>query len=154
MSSGRSSGSIVVPSPIADGRHHSRSMLQINLIRSVPDRQLTAKCFQQGGRTDVGGMGSGRTPRRGTDESTGSFVLGVKGPPGPPPRGARGPGPLTSRSGRWGELPVEVRLDTTDPAAPHLELTHETRGEPAERVAYQVRLVTTRPRYGGERWWF
>src|SRR4051795_665144 len=39
MSSGRSSGSIVVPPPIADGRHHSRSMLQINLIRSVPDRQ-------------------------------------------------------------------------------------------------------------------
>src|SRR5437868_764351 len=39
MSSGRSSGSIVVPPPIADGRHHSRSMLQINLIRSVPDRR-------------------------------------------------------------------------------------------------------------------
>src|SRR3954453_21911415 len=41
MSSGRSSGSIVVPPPIADGRHHSRSMLQINLIRTVPDRQFT-----------------------------------------------------------------------------------------------------------------
>src|SRR3954470_1845908 len=44
MSSGRSSGSIVVPPPIADGRHHSRSMLQINLMRSVPDRQLSNIC--------------------------------------------------------------------------------------------------------------
>src|SRR3954469_23310978 len=41
MSSGRSSGSIVVPPPIADGRHHSSSMLQINLIRSVLDRQYS-----------------------------------------------------------------------------------------------------------------
>src|SRR3954470_2225626 len=40
MSSGRSSGSIVISPPIADGRHHSRSMLQINLIRSVLDRQF------------------------------------------------------------------------------------------------------------------
>src|SRR4051812_37527452 len=41
MSSGRSSGSIVVPPPIADGRHHSRSMFQINLIRNVTDRQFS-----------------------------------------------------------------------------------------------------------------
>jgi hypothetical protein len=102
----------------------------------------------------VGGMGSGRTPRRVTDESTGSFVLGVKGLLGRLPRGAVGGGTVTFRGGRWGELAVEVRLDTTDPAAPHLELTHETRDEPAERITYRVRLVTTRPRYGGERWWF
>src|SRR4051794_25294472 len=43
MSSGRSSGSIVISPSIADGRHHSRSMLQINLIRTVPDRQLAIK---------------------------------------------------------------------------------------------------------------
>src|SRR4051794_34383535 len=45
MSSGRSSGSIVVSPPIADGRHHSSSMLQINLIRSVLDRQYRYKTW-------------------------------------------------------------------------------------------------------------
>jgi hypothetical protein len=102
----------------------------------------------------VGGMGSGRPRRRVTDESTGSFVLGVKGLLGRLPRGAVGRGTVTFRSGRWGELAVEVRVDTTDPAAPHLELTHDTRDEPTERIGYRVRLATTRPRYGGERWWF
>ena len=102
----------------------------------------------------MGGMGSGRTPRRVTDESTGSFVLGVKGLLGRLPRGAVGRGTVTFRSGRWGELAVEVRVDTTDPAAPYLELSHETRDEPTERIEYRVRLVTTRPRYGGERRWF
>src|SRR3982751_1262052 len=99
-------------------------------------------------------MGSGRPRRRVTDESTGSFVLGAKGLLDRLPRGAVGRGTVTFRGGRWGELPVEVRLDTADPAAPYLELTHETRDEPAERIKYQVRLATTRPRYGGERWWF
>ena len=102
----------------------------------------------------MGGMGSGRTRRRVTDESTGSFVLGVKGLLGRLPRSAVGGGTVTFRSSRWGELAVEVRLDTTDPAAPYLELTHETRDEPAERITYRVGLATTRPRYGGERWWF
>jgi hypothetical protein len=102
----------------------------------------------------VGGIGSGRTRRRVTDGSTGSFVLSVKGLLGRLPRGAVVGGTVTFRSSRWGELAVEVRLDTTDPAAPYLELTHDTRDEPAERIKYQVRLTTTRPRYGGERWWF
>ena len=102
----------------------------------------------------MGGFGSGRTRRRVTDESTGSFVLSVKGLLGRLPRGAVGGGTVTFRGGRWGELAVEVRLDTTDPAAPYMELTHETRDEPAQRITYQVRLTTTRPRYGGERWWF
>src|SRR5690349_14626979 len=99
-------------------------------------------------------MGSGRTRRRVTDESTGSFVLSVKGLLGRLPRGAVVGGTVTFRSSRWGELAVEVRGDTSDPAAPYLELTHETRDGSEERVAYRVRLATTRPRYGGERWWF
>src|SRR4051794_18992483 len=47
MSSGRSSGSIVISPPIADERHHSRPMLQINLIRSVPDRQLPFTAYPE-----------------------------------------------------------------------------------------------------------
>ncbi len=89
-----------------------------------------------------------------TDESTGSLVLGVKGLLGRLPRGAVGRGTVTFHSSRWGELAVEVRLDTTDPAAPFVELTHDTRDEATERITYRVRLTTTRPRYGGERWWF
>ena len=81
-------------------------------------------------------------------------MLSVKGLLGRFPRGAVVGGTVTFRSSRWGELAVEVRLDTTDPAAPYLELTHETRDEPTERITYRVRLATTRPRYGGERWWF
>ena len=81
-------------------------------------------------------------------------MLGAKGLLGRLPRGAVGGGTVTFRGDRWGELAVEVRLDTTDPAAPFMELTHETRDEPTQRIDYRVRLTTTRPRYGGERWWF
>ena len=51
-------------------------------------------------------------------------------------------------------FPVEVRVSTTDRAAPCVELTHGTRDGAAGRITYRVELTTTRPRYGGERWWF
>src|SRR3954470_16323238 len=66
MSPGRSSGSIVVPPPIADRRHHSSSMLQINLIRTVLDRQYIINDTRPDrlGRTSEGGVlwlrGTGR----------------------------------------------------------------------------------------------
>ena len=102
----------------------------------------------------MGGMGSGRTGGNPTDEATGSFVLSVKGLLGRFPRSAVGSGTVTFRSRWYGEFPVEVRVDTTDRAAPHVELTHATRDGAAGRIAYRVGLTTTRPRYGGERWWF
>jgi hypothetical protein len=70
------------------------------------------------------------------------------------PWGAIGTGTITFRSRWYGELPVAVRVDTTDRTAPYVELTHETRAESVRRITYQVRLATTRPRYGGVRWWF
>src|SRR4051794_22190306 len=99
-------------------------------------------------------MGSGRTGGHPTSEATGSFVFSVKGLLGRLPRDAVGGGTITFRSGRDGELPIEVRVDTTDRAAPHVELTHGTRDGAAQRITYRVGLTTTRPRYGGERWWF
>ena len=60
-------------------------------------------------------------------------------------------GTVTFRSRRYGKFPVEVRVDTTDRAAPRVELTHATRDGAAGRIAYRVGLTTTRPRYGGER---
>src|SRR4051794_34669912 len=102
----------------------------------------------------MGGMGSGRTGGNPTDEATGSFILSVKGLLGRLSWSAGGSGTVTFRS-RWhGEFPVEVRVDTTDRAVPHIELTHATRDGAAGRITYRVGLTTTRPRYGGERWWF
>src|SRR3954470_1722651 len=102
----------------------------------------------------MGGTGSGRTGGNPTDEATGSFVLSVKGLLGRLPWSAVGSGTVTFRS-RWhGEFPVEVRVSTTDRAAPHVELTHGTRDGATGQITYRVGLTTTRPRYGGERWWF
>src|SRR4051794_4177924 len=102
----------------------------------------------------MGGMGSGRTGGNPTDEATGSFILSVKGLLGRFPWSALGSGTVTFRSRWYGEFPVEVRVSTTDRAAPSMELTHGTRDGAAGRIAYRVGLTTTRPRYGGERWWF
>src|SRR5689334_25030767 len=99
-------------------------------------------------------MGSGRTGGNPTDEATGSFILSVKGLLGRFPWSAVGSGTITFRS-RWhGEFPVEVRVSTTDRAAPHVELTHATRDGTTGRITYRVGLTTTRPRYDSERWWF
>src|SRR3954471_20938986 len=102
----------------------------------------------------MGGTGSGRTGGHATAEGTASFVLSVKGLLGRLPWGAVGSGTITFRSSWDGELPVDVRVDTTDRAAPCVELTHEARNGSGQGVPSRVRLTTTRPRYGGERWWF
>src|SRR3954468_18946084 len=99
-------------------------------------------------------MGSGRTGGNPTDEATGSFVFSFKSLLGRLPRDAVGGGTITFRSGRYGEFPVEVHVSTTDRATPYMELTHATRDGTGGRITYRVGLTTTRPRYGGERWWF
>src|SRR3954454_18823551 len=82
----------------------------------------------------MGGMGSGRTGGNPTDETTVSFILSVKGLLGRLPWSAVGSGTVTFRS-RWhGEFPVEVRVSTTDRAAPHVELTHGTRDGATGRI--------------------
>src|SRR3954471_820216 len=99
----------------------------------------------------MGGMGSGRTGGNPTDETTVSFILSVKGLLGRLPWSAVGSGTVTFRSQWYGEFPVEVRVSTTDRAAPYTELTHGTRDGATGRITYRVGLTTTPPRYGRER---
>src|SRR4051794_23124030 len=62
MSSGRLSGSIVISPPIADRRHHSSSMLPINLIRNVLDRQFGRYLPADGGN-EASSLQEGRKDR-------------------------------------------------------------------------------------------
>jgi hypothetical protein len=64
------------------------------------------------------------------------------------------------RSGMWrwlhagtGERTASIgyQVDTTDEAAPWVRLHYSVNGTPLD---YRIRLQTTRPRYGGVRWWF
>jgi hypothetical protein len=54
------------------------------------------------------------------------------------------------------KFPVEIKIDTTDPSDPFIELTHQTRdSRERERIVRdRVRLIWTVPTYGGRRWWF
>jgi hypothetical protein len=51
---------------------------------------------------------------------------------------------------------VEVKVDTTDPSDPFIELTHQTRDDrEGDRIVRDhIRLIWTVPTYGGRRWWF
>jgi hypothetical protein len=51
---------------------------------------------------------------------------------------------------------VEVKVDTTDPSDPFIELTHQTRDDrEGDRIVRdRIRLIWTVPTYGGRRWWF
>jgi hypothetical protein len=51
---------------------------------------------------------------------------------------------------------VEVKIDSTHPSGPFIELTHQTRDwrEGDRVVRDRVRLIWTVPTYGGRRWWF
>jgi hypothetical protein len=102
----------------------------------------------------VGGFGSGwQGPRKATIEEslvlTASTLVRRK---------SLVPGAHTFGSWGWtheGEdephATIGYQADLTDPKAAWLRLHYRWRGEP---VDYRVRLVTTKPTYGGLRWWF
>ena len=66
-------------------------------------------------------------------------------------------GPWLTGPVRWTYSPggavsqLTLTTDLSDPAAPAAHLSYTLSGE---AIAYPVRLVTTRPHYGGARWWF
>ena len=102
----------------------------------------------------MGGFGSGwQGPRKATIEEslvlTASTLVRRK---------SLVPGAHTFGSWGWtheGEdephATIGYQADLTDPKAAWLRLHYRWRGEP---VDYRVRLVTTKPTYGGLRWWF
>jgi hypothetical protein len=67
------------------------------------------------------------------------------------------PGAVLTGPVRWTYSPggtvsqLTLTTDLSDPAAPAAHLSYTLGGE---AIAYPVRLVTTRPHYGGARWWF
>ena len=66
-----------------------------------------------------------------------------------PTRGVAGAGGGRARKIRYARLGYEV--DAADPDHAWLRLDYRVNGTP---VDYRVQLVTTRPTYGGQRWWF
>ncbi|MSO70980.1 MAG: hypothetical protein EXQ88_03055 [Alphaproteobacteria bacterium] len=53
-----------------------------------------------------------------------------------------------------GELSAELTFNAVDVASAYMDFSHVTRSNPEQAVRYRVRLTTTRPHYGGLRWWF
>jgi hypothetical protein len=52
---------------------------------------------------------------------------------------------------------VQYEVDTLDPSRPHVRLSYSwvwTATRQQDSAAYRVPLTTTRPRFGGLRWWF
>ena len=66
-----------------------------------------------------------------------------------PRRRARGAGPMRGRTVRT--PPYGTRQTS---ATPTMHGFGCTTGPNGEAVDYKVRLVTTKPNYGGHRWWF
>lgn len=68
-------------------------------------------------------------------------------------------GVYSTGSVRWGTQPeapwVSFAVDTLDDDRPFLTLTYRVGKDPTSPwLDYRVPLVTTRPRFGGVRWWF
>jgi hypothetical protein len=102
----------------------------------------------------VGGYGSGwQRPKRTTVEDCLVLAMGTL-----VRRQALVPGARTSGAWGWwreGEKEPFARVgyetDASDPGQAWLRLSYRVDGAP---VDYRVRLVTTRPTFGGRRWWF
>jgi hypothetical protein len=93
----------------------------------------------------------GRYGRRPTAEATRSFVLDAK-----LLKRVRA-GLFVTVNAMLGEeeFPIELTIDTRGPCAGFLELAHDSRsthGEP-KPMCYRVWLTTTRPQFGGSRYW-
>ena len=106
----------------------------------------------------MGGYGSGWTrPKKATVEEC--LVLAIttlvrKGALAPGARTQGAWGWWREGQGEGGAPPfasIGYEADLRDPGGAWLRLHYTVNGEP---VAYRVRLVTTRPTYGGLRWWF
>ena len=103
----------------------------------------------------MGGSGSGRYGGRPTGEATNSLILDIA----LLRRAGLRAGIVATISMNWtcswdGELPVELRIDARNSEAASIEVRHVTRDSERREISYTVRLTTTRPPFGGLRWWF
>jgi hypothetical protein len=98
----------------------------------------------------MGGYGSGRHGWHASIEATDSYVLSASALRSIRP-GSAGEAKLTWHSGF--ELNVTVETINGDVRL-FLEHEHRSSREPEGTVRYCVDLATTRPHFGGRRWWF
>jgi hypothetical protein len=102
----------------------------------------------------MGGFGSGRHGGPVTAEGTASYVLTTS----ILTRARLQMGQLAGGRVHFGEerFAVDIKVDTSDPSDPFIELIHQTRNqrEGDRSVRDRIRLVWTVPTYGGRRWWF
>ncbi len=100
----------------------------------------------------MGGYGSGRWGGSPTIERTASYGLKVQDFT----RVGVREGIAAHWRMSWGdeEFPVTFFIDTRDVSNAWIELTHESRTEPAYEQHYRIQLTCTKPHYGGIRWWF
>jgi hypothetical protein len=101
----------------------------------------------------MGGYNSGRRGGMPTAEATGSYIIGITSFT----RGGLRPEIFGNATVHFddGNFPIEVMIDTRDVSNAYVQFTHRTRDSGREgNVTYRVDLVTTRPYYGGRRWWF
>lgn len=101
----------------------------------------------------MGGPNSGRYGGRPSIERTCSLKIRAQSFRGFS-WGLHGGGTVNFESDYDGEWSVEIKTDTRNKGFPYIELSHEPRNGEDGTETYQVRLETTRPHYGGERWWF
>jgi hypothetical protein len=101
----------------------------------------------------MGGFGSGRQGGMPTAEATASYVLDMSSFT----RGGLAAGLFGTATVCFGggEFPIEITLDTRSERDAYMQFIHRTRdSRREENVTYRVDLITTRPYYGGQRWWF
>jgi len=102
----------------------------------------------------MGGFGSGRHGGTVTAEGTASYIIAANSLT----RARLQMGLYATGTLHFGEerFAVEVKVDTTDPSDPFIELTHQTRDDrEGDRIVRdRIRLIWTVPTYGGQRWWF
>jgi hypothetical protein len=102
----------------------------------------------------MGGFGSGRHGGTVTAEGTASYIIAANSLT----RARLQMGLYATGTLHFGEerFAVEVKVDTTDPSDPFIELTHQTRDDrEGDRIVRdRIRLIWTVPTYGGRRWWF
>jgi hypothetical protein len=102
----------------------------------------------------MGGYGSGRYGGRPTSEACASLVLQTKTFLRAGLRfGVKGTATITFECD-GDPFPVAVTIDTTNRHFPFLQFCHQRRCHPTLQEEYQIALLTTPQRYGGQRWWF